>query len=116
METLCDLRCILINVDNLPELVCSSSSLVENNLLSFVVCNSINSSAISEVDNVSALNLEVLPPSIVGSVNLESVGLSGIVNLNCIFVISVSDRQGFLAEIPNLLLSSISSLQSEDLV
>jgi hypothetical protein len=76
VETLCDLSLLLVKVDNLPELVLSSGSLVEYNLLSFGVLNSIDGSTISEVDKASSLDLEELPPLLVSVPYLEGVSLT----------------------------------------
>jgi hypothetical protein len=58
VETLGDLSLLLVKIYNLPQLVLSSSSLVGYNFLSFCVLNSINGSAISEVDKASSFELE----------------------------------------------------------
>jgi hypothetical protein len=76
VETLCDLSLLLVKVDNLPELVLSSGSLVEYNLLSFGVLNSIDGSTISEVDKASSLDLKELPPLLVSVPYLEGVSLT----------------------------------------
>ena len=73
VESLGDFSFLLVKINNLPLLLLLSVSVLEFNSLSFFVLNSIECLSISEVDNTASLELEQLPPFVVGAPYLHSL-------------------------------------------
>jgi hypothetical protein len=103
---------ISVKINNIPLLMLSSVVTPNTNLLSFLILSSsdIKDFASLPVDKLVGLILEDLPPSRVGAPDLHVVGSSRILDIPRLIVVSSSDSQGLLMEVPDLGSSSIFSL------
>jgi hypothetical protein len=84
----------------------------DTNFLTFYILTLYNIKGLSAlpVDELAVLVLEYLPPSRVGAPDLHVVGSSRVLNVEGLVVVSGSDGQRLLMEVPDLGSSSISCL------
>jgi hypothetical protein len=101
-----------IKIDYLPLLVFTSVVTVNPNWVSFLIlCTSdIKDLVIGPVDELVILILEDLEPSRVGTPDLHVISFTSTLDIPRLIIISSSDSQGLLVEVPNLSLSSVSCL------
>jgi hypothetical protein len=105
----------LVKIDNLPLLVSSIVVTPNSNSLSFLVlCSSnIKDLIVGPVDELIFVELEDLEPSGVSAPDLHVVGLTSTLDVPRLIVVSSSDRQGLLVEVPDLCLSSVWCLDNK---
>ena len=112
VETLGSSLLSLVNIDNLPSLVSTVVSLVNNDWLTFSIFSTTDVEAFSvlPVDNMFILVFEDLPPLRVGAPDLHVVGSTRVLDIPRLVVISSSDSQRLLVEVPDLGSSTVWSL------
>jgi hypothetical protein len=105
----------LVKIDNLPLLVSSIVVTPNSNCLSFLVLCSldIKDLVVGPVDELVFVELEDLEPSRVSAPDLHVVCLTSTLDIPRLVVVSSSNGQRLLMEIPDLLLSSILNLDSQ---
>jgi hypothetical protein len=105
----------LVKIDNLPLLVSSIVVTPNSNSLSFLVlCSSnIKDLIVGPVDELIFVELEDLEPSGVSAPDLHVVGLTSTLDVPRLIVVSSSDCQGLLVEVPDLGLSSVWCLDNK---
>jgi len=103
---------LFVKINNSPQLIVLTISLLDINCLSFNIfaTSNIKSSSVSEVDKASSFNSEQLPPSSVSAPDLHVFCSARTLNVKGLVVIPSSDGQGLLMEVPDLSLSSVWSL------
>jgi len=104
-----------IKINNIPLLMSSSIVTPNTNLLAFLVFSSSNIKDLAwlPVDELSLLILENLEPSWVGWPDLHVIGSTSALDIPRLVVISSSDSQRLLMEVPDLSPSSIWSLDDK---
>jgi hypothetical protein len=102
----------LVKIDNLPLLVLSSVVTPNSYGLSFLIFTSFNIKyfTVLPVDELAVLILEHLEPSGVSAPDLHVVGSTSTLDIPRLVVISSSDSQWLLMEVPNLGSSTVSNL------
>jgi hypothetical protein len=102
----------LVNIDNLPLLVLSSIVAPNSYGLTFLVFTSFNIKdlVVVPVDELAVLILEHLEPSWVGAPDLHVIGSTSTLDIPRLVVISSSDCQWLLVEVPDLGSSTVWNL------
>jgi hypothetical protein len=101
-----------VKIDDSPLLVLSSVVAPNSYLLAFNIFSSsyIKYLTVLPVDELILFKLEELEPSRVSAPDLHVVGLTSTLDIPRLVVVSCSDSQGLLMEVPDLSLSTIWSL------
>jgi hypothetical protein len=104
-----------VKIDDSPLLVLSSVVAPNSYLLAFNVFSSsyIKYFTVLPIDELIFLILEYLEPSRVGAPDLHVVGSTSTLDIPRLVVISGSDSQGLLMEVPDLSLSTIWCLDNK---
>jgi hypothetical protein len=102
-----------IEIDNIPLLSGRSVVTPYSNSLSFLIFASsdIKGFAVLPIDELVILILENLEPSRVSAPDLHVISSSSTLDIPRLIVVSCSDGQRWLMEVPDLGLSSIGSLK-----
>jgi hypothetical protein len=99
----------LVKIKNVPLLVSTAVVVVHTNSLTFNIFRSSNIKdlVVSPIDELVLLILEKLEPSRVGTPDLHVIGSTRALDIPRLIVISCSDCQRLLVEIPDLSFSCV---------